>query len=199
MTGAVKRTLEQARQAMAGHTRRTVPVEGVMKKAAVAAVLREAAELEVLLIRRAEHERDPWSGHMAFPGGRVDQGDPTPLAAAKRETREEVALDLDAHGRLLGELSHVPAVAHGRKLPMVIVPFVFEVGEVPAFAPDPTEVQETLWIPVSYFLDAANRESMTRTFAGVPLKLPCYHYEGRLIWGLTLKMLDELLDLLRAP
>ena len=170
-----------------------------MKKAAVAAVLRQVDELEVLLIRRAEHERDPWSGHMAFPGGRVDQTDPGPLSAAKRETREEVALDLDAHGRLIGELSHVPAVAHGKRVPLVIVPYVFEVEGAPPLTPDPREVQEAVWVPVPFFLDPANRESMSRTFAGVPLTLPCYHYEGRLIWGLTLKMLDELLELLRAP
>ncbi|MCA9552890.1 MAG: CoA pyrophosphatase [Myxococcales bacterium] len=195
----MRHTLEHARLALARHSRRTVPVEGVMKKAAVAAVLRQTSELEVLMIRRAEHERDPWSGHMAFPGGRVDLTDPGPLSAAKRETREEIALDLDAHGRLIGELSHVPAVAHGRKIPMVIVPYVFEVEEIPTLAPDPREVQEAVWVPVPFFLDHANRESMQRTFAGVPLTLPCYHFEGRLIWGLTLKMLDELLGLLKGP
>ncbi|MCA9639821.1 MAG: NUDIX domain-containing protein, partial [Myxococcales bacterium] len=70
--------------------------------AAVAAVLRPTdADTEVLLIRRAEHEGDPWSGHMAFPGGRHDPTDPDLLTTARRETLEEVGLDLSRRARLL--------------------------------------------------------------------------------------------------
>lgn len=193
------RTLEHARLALARHDRRTVPVEGVMRKAAVAAILRQTSELEVLMIRRAEHPKDPWSGHMAFPGGRVDPTDPGPLSAARRETREEIALDLERDGALIGELSHVPAVAHGRKVPMVILPYVFELTGTPELIPDTREVQETLWVPLSFLADHTHRETMTRTFGGMPVKLPCYHFEGRRIWGLTLHMLDELVELVTKP
>lgn len=194
------RTLQHARLALSRHQARAVPlVEGPLKKAAVAAVLREAPQLEVLMIRRAEHPKDPWSGHMAFPGGRVDPDDLGPLSAARREAKEELGLDLEANGLLLGELSHVAAVAHGRHIPMVIVPYAFELVGDPTLVPDAREVQEAVWVPLSFLADHNNRDTLTRTFGGVPVKLPCYHYEGRIIWGLTLGMLDELVKVLMKP
>jgi 8-oxo-dGTP pyrophosphatase MutT (NUDIX family) len=190
-------TLETVKQALRGHRKRTVPIESHMKQAAVAAVLREAPDLQVLLIQRAEHPNDPWSGHMAFPGGRVDASDSGPLGAVVRETREEVALDLDREAHLVGELSHVPAIAHGKPLPMVIFPFVFAVDGDPKLDPDTSEVQEALWVPISFLLDHQNRTSIEKRIAGVPMRLPAYHLEGRLLWGLTLRMIDELMDVLR--
>ena len=65
------------------------------RRAAVAMLLREAAEgPEVFFIERARHPGDPWSGHMAFPGGRVEVGDPDVRAAVERETLEEVGISL---------------------------------------------------------------------------------------------------------
>jgi len=191
-------TLEELKQRLRAHRKKTVPIENHMRQAAVAAVLRESPDLQVLLIRRAEHPNDPWSGHMAFPGGRVDDGDSGPLGAVVRETREEVALDLDRHAHLVGELSTVPAMAHGRPVPMVIFPFVFAVSGDPKLDPDLSEVQEAIWVPISFLLDRANRGSIEKKIAGVPMKLPAYRLEGRIIWGLTLKMLDELIDVAQA-
>ena len=171
-----------------------------MKQAAVAAVARDSDRgVELLFIRRAERSGDPWSGHMAFPGGRVDPGDADPLAAALRETREEIDLDLRAHAQLVGELSDVPAVAHGKPLPMVVVPFVFAMNSaaLPALSPN-HEVQETLWVPLEFFRVAANRSHLPWTIAGVSIQLPCYRFEGRVIWGLTLKMVDELVERVNA-
>ena len=80
-------------------------------RAAVALVLRESGgDLEALFIRRADHEGDPWSGHLAFPGGRIDPTDTGPRMAAERETLEELELDLSS-SRLLGQLSDVPGHA----------------------------------------------------------------------------------------
>jgi 8-oxo-dGTP pyrophosphatase MutT (NUDIX family) len=186
----------QLRQAMTRMKPRKVPLAGWFSHAAVAAVVREAPSgAELLFIRRAEHPADPWSGHMAFPGGRVDRGDSDVLATAMRETREEIALDLGA-APLLGKLSQVPTRAHGKLRPMVISPFVFELNQTPALTLS-DEVQEVIWVPVDYFRDRKNRTTMSWK----RLKLPCYRLEphsgrtssGRVIWGLTLQMLDELL------
>lgn len=163
-----------------------------MKQAAVAAVFREEHDLELLFIRRAEHPRDPWSGHMAFPGGRVEPTDPDPLSTAQRETREEVGVDLASTGRVVAELSHVPAIARRRPLPLVILPFVFALERAVELTLDPREVQEALWVPWAFLLDETNRERMPYRVAGVETRLPCIPYEGRVIWGLTLKMVDEL-------
>jgi 8-oxo-dGTP pyrophosphatase MutT (NUDIX family) len=83
------------------------------RQAAVAAVLRappDGGDAEILLMRRAERHGDPWSGHMAFPGGRREEGDATLLDTAIREAREEVGLDLRAHGTLLARLPDIQAV-----------------------------------------------------------------------------------------
>jgi len=171
----------------------------MLRQAAVAAILREPrhGELEVLLIKRANREGDRWSGHMAFPGGRVDPTDTSALAAAMRETREEIDLDLEAHGERLGALSDLMAKARGRIVPMVIHPYVFRLDGTPELRPN-EEVQEVVWVPMSLFLDPAARSSFVYTFAAVDLALPCYDFGGRRIWGLTLQMLDELVEVVRS-
>ncbi|MCK6549009.1 CoA pyrophosphatase [Myxococcota bacterium] len=193
------RSLEEVRARLARYARTAIPGAALMRQAAVAAILRErSAGLELLLIRRAEHPKDPWSGHMAFPGGRVDADDASAYAAALRETREELALDLELHGRPIGELSHQMAAAHGKPLPMVIHPFVFELAGEPILAQN-DEVQEVVWVSLAFLLDASNRTEMDYTFAGQRVKLPCYPIGDRVLWGLTLRMIDELIEVLTGP
>ncbi len=167
------------------------------RKAAVAAVLRDGGEeVELLFIRRAEHPKDPWSGQMGLPGGRVDASDVSPLAAALRETREELGLDLALLGRPLGPLSEVRTHLPLGSVPHSVVPFVFAVDGDPALRPN-EEVQEALWVPLAFFVDRRNRSSFTWTRRGIPLPMPCYTWRGRVIWGLTLRIVDELLEVAR--
>ena len=164
------------------------------RKGAVAAVLRSASgTVELLFIRRAEHPRDPWSGQMGLPGGRVDPGDASPLAAALRETREEIGLDLEELGRPLGRLSEVRTHLPLGSVPHSVVPFAFAIEGDPALRPN-EEVQEALWVPLPFLLDRGNRSSITWVRKGLPLPMPCYTFSGRIIWGLTLKIVDELLE-----
>jgi 8-oxo-dGTP pyrophosphatase MutT (NUDIX family) len=167
-------------------------------RAAVAIVLRELrAGPEILLIRRAERVGDPWSGHMAFPGGREAASDESLLATALRETREELSLDLDAAGKLLGSLRPLPAVARGRSTGMVIAPFVFELTAHVELAYKLDEVSEALWAPLDPLMHGSLRSTIAYELAGQSLTLPAHDVEGRKVWGLTYRMLEDLFALLR--
>jgi 8-oxo-dGTP pyrophosphatase MutT (NUDIX family) len=188
-------SVESFRAALGEFHPQLLPDAEGQTRAAVAAVLRPGeGGAEFLFIHRAEDPRDPWSGHMAFPGGRVDAGDTDPLAAALRETREEVGLDLSSIAERIGRLSDVAAIGRGRPMNMVITPFVFALASVPQLETN-REVEAVVWVPASFLADYGNRESMEYQRAGLSLELPCYRYHDHLIWGLTLGMVDELLSL----
>ncbi len=166
-----------------------------VRRSAVAIILREHdGQAEVLMIKRAEREGDPWSGHMAFPGGRMEGDDVHGLATATRETREEVGIELDLCGTAIGRLSDIRATAHSRRRVMVVTPYVFTVEKTPAVELN-HEVAEVVWVPLTFLADRANTETMLWQRRGIKLSLPCYLYRGYRIWGLSLLMLDELLGL----
>jgi 8-oxo-dGTP pyrophosphatase MutT (NUDIX family) len=168
------------------------------KFAAVAAVLRPGADgAEVLLIRRAEHERDPWSGHMAFPGGRFDPEDSDLLQTALRETREEVGLDLSTRATLLGPLDVLPAIARGRRVGMTIAPYVFALERESSLSPN-HEVVETLWAPLSWLTKSEHAATVNYQMDGQTLELPAWNVRGRIVWGLTYRMLQALLERVRS-
>lgn len=161
-------------------------------QASVAAVLREGAKgAEVLLIQRAVHPNDPWSGHMAFPGGRRDPGDDHLLATAMRETREELGLDLDL-AEHLGHVDDLQAVARGRTLDLVIRPQVFIwTGDVPKLTPN-YEVADTLWAPIGPMIAGEIDTVRPWTEGTQTYRLPAYDVGGRIVWGLTYRMLRTL-------
>ena len=172
--------------------------EPLRGRAAVAIVLRETSEgPQVLLIRRAERAGDPWSGHMGFPGGREDERDEDLIATAVRETREELSLDLTRVGRRLGGLPELPAVARGRATGMVIAPFVFELTEDAPLSYKADEVSEAVWVPLEPLLHGTLRTTIAYELSGQSTRLPAHDFEGRIVWGLTYRMLDDFFALLR--
>ena len=122
-------------------------------------------------------------------------GSDSELAAAIRETREELDLDLAENGELLGRLSDVAAVSRGRPLSLVIVPHVFELTSEPELVPN-YEVAEIVWVPLSYLSDYDNRSMLDWKLGKLTIPLPCYRFGDKVIWGLTFGMVDELLSLL---
>lgn len=176
---------------------------GELRHAAVAAVLREGGEgAEVLLIRRVEREGDPWSGHMALPGGRHDPGDATLLETAKRETLEEVGVDLSA-AELLGRLEELVTPAPPRMPRMRVSPFVFLAPHPVAPRLQASEVAEALWAP----LGPLYRGELDTTFpwslrapdgTKLDLKLPAWDVRGRIVWGLTHRMISSLFERVRG-
>ena len=149
-------------------------------------------------IKRAERPDDPWSGQMAFPGGRVARTDATPGAAAVRETAEEVGLDL-TRCRYLGALPPMPITRRGRPHLGWLQPFVHLCSpELPALRPQPSEVAAALWIPVAHLTDPEHRTSVEIADGTRRLVFPGIEYGGEVIWGLTYRVLGSLLDLARS-
>ena len=167
------------------------------RRAAVALPLRQGeAGVEVLMIERAARAGDRWSGQMAFPGGMVDPLDRTILDAALRETREEVGLDLAQHGRLLARLSDVsPTSRPGIGRFMVITPYVYQLQQLPPLTLN-HEVAGLLWVPLATIADPSQRQIMEYRGEGKLRRLPYYTVAGKRVWGLSLRMLDELVQYL---
>jgi 8-oxo-dGTP pyrophosphatase MutT (NUDIX family) len=173
------------------------------RRAAVAAILRfDRAHTECLLMQRAEREGDRWSGHVSMPGGNAAADDADLLATAIRETREEVGLDL-AGARLLGRLDAVQAIARGKVLPMTITPFVFALDPDLAAHDAPLalgpEATAAFWLPLDEAARGALDGTHTWRLGPMPMSMPCWNFDGRVVWGLTYKMLGALLALVQAP
>lgn len=168
-------------------------------QAAVALILRTSEEnLEALIIKRAERAGDPWSGHLALPGGRAEITDADLLATAARETYEEIGLDLRDSGadrrRFIGQL---PLLApRNPRLPQIeITPFV-------ALAPAvlnmrlSAEVDDVFWVSLNQ-LKREGRASEYRMQSGTVVKSwPAYASTGGPIWGITERILTSFLELL---
>lgn len=172
--------------------------EPKVARAAVALILAERdGAVELLLIERAQRDNDPWSGHIAFPGGRRDPGDVDPVATAMRETHEEVGIDLGAAGEVLGRLDELRAVARHRPLDLVITPVVFALREPVALHPNPREVESAVWVPLAHLASAEARATYTRAYEDGPSEFPALRFERYTIWGLTHRMLEHFLELIR--
>ncbi len=167
------------------------------REAAVAAVLRERdGQTEALFILRATKESDPWSGHMAFPGGHRDPPDPSLRHTAERETLEEIGLDLAADARFIGEIEPVRANPRGRVIDMVVVPFVYALErEDPTLTPN-YEVADILWGSLDDMFTGSSFTYDEFTIGGQPRSVPGYVVGEHIVWGLTLRMLEKFFTLL---
>jgi 8-oxo-dGTP pyrophosphatase MutT (NUDIX family) len=200
MTANVLQHREIARlgQALAEREPATVTLEPDEHplRAAVALVLRpgDAGELELLLIKRADYEGDPWSGHVALPGGRHDPADATLQDTAVRETREETGIDLARDGVVLGTLDELRP--RSAALPSIIVtPFVAVVrADVTIETSD--EVASTFWVTLASLGDPAVAVESEVTARGATWRVASYALGGHIVWGMTERILNNLLALL---
>jgi 8-oxo-dGTP pyrophosphatase MutT (NUDIX family) len=165
--------------------------EGLLETAVALILAPCASGFEALFIRRAERAEDPWSGHIALPGGRRDPGDADRLATAQRETQEEVGVTLTPES-LLGALDDLhPSVK--AVTPLVIRPFVFGLPRRPRTRLS-DEVAGVHWFALRDLPATAGtaRVSVRET----TLTVPCFKPGGTVVWGLTYRILRGFLDLL---
>jgi len=189
-------TIADIERALAGHAPTLLDGKGATQ-AAVALIISEgAAGVRLLFIERAANENDPWSGHICFPGGRVEQGDAGPRFTAERETREEIGLDLGRE-RCLGRLSDTV----GARIPVHVACFVYRVVETGPFRLMSGEVREAFWVSLGDLTDPARHGDKVVRFDGRQwlrpgISLP--HPGEPVLWGLTYQIVMDFLGLLGA-
>lgn len=163
--------------------------------AAAVAVILAPDPLSVLLIRRAERQGDPWSGHVALPGGRAEPEDADLVATAIRETAEEVGILL-GRPQLLGALDDVMPRSKMPR-PFSVRPFVFGIGPPPELRLS-GEVASAHWEPMETLMRAETRGELALTIADVTRRFPSYQTAAGTLWGMTERVLDGLLGALSA-
>lgn len=185
-------TFRRLSHALATRPAILAPDDGAPRRAAVAIVLRrtEGDVVELLLIKRSEREGDPWSGHVALPGGRRDPSDATLQDTAIRETREETGIDLARDGIVLGMLDELRP--RTPTLPAIIVtPFVAIVRpEVAIETSD--EVASAFWVALAALEDPSLAVESEVTARGATWRVPSYVLGGHIVWGMTERILRNL-------
>jgi len=195
---AAASAIDRIRRSLATRPAQLAERDPPFKEAAVALILRAtkaADDLEMLFIKRAVREGDPWSGQVALPGGRFDATDTSLEMTALRETREEVGLDITAHGEVIGQLDELrprtPVLP-----PIIVRPFVCVVREVGALTPS-DEVATMHWLTLGILFDKATRVSTSVHVRDVRMRVEAYQVGELTIWGMTERILSTFAEIHR--
>jgi 8-oxo-dGTP pyrophosphatase MutT (NUDIX family) len=159
----------------------------------VALIVREGQDgLELLLIKRAEVDGDPWSGHVALPGGREEAEDASLEDTAVRETLEETGIDLVRYGRIVWALDELQPRGG---TPIVVQPYVATVGaDLPPLKLS-DEVSAAFWVPLSTFTAPGASVESAVMVRGGELKVPSFRHGEYVVWGITERILRQLVEL----
>src|SRR5262249_17100859 len=158
----------------------------------------QGARLQLCFIRRADRKGDPWSGHMAFPGGRASAADRSAQAAAERETLEEVGLSL-GDAQLISPLPDLPVRRAGIDTGILLCPFVYYLGPETAELVPNSEVAGAYWIDLGYLWDKRNITQLDLVYNDIPMVFPAIRFGDQLIWGLTLRVLTVFAEVIGSP
>ncbi len=176
----------------------SIPFDQTVPRAAVAAILRTGTRgTELLFIQRASREGDPWSGQMAFPGGKTEPGDQTPEATAVRETQEELALTLEPD-HSIGLVSELDGGRATNRLVLVSAHGYWLDGPQPALEPN-YEVADTIWMPLEDLADPNRLIDYHYPPAGASFPGIQFDDPDQVLWGLTLRFVSDLFSRIDHP
>jgi len=189
-------TLNEIRSALEARQHKPAKFKATSRQASVAMILSgREKDLEVCFIRRAERAGDPWSGQVAFPGGKADSSDRDAHSVAERETHEEVGLKLTASHRV-GPLPTRQVATRN----LVLSPFIYHIGaaeKTTVFAREPDEVAHVFWVPMRHLFKQSSATELEYPIEGSGMTFPGIRYEEDVIWGLTLNVLDSFAQIMQ--
>jgi 8-oxo-dGTP pyrophosphatase MutT (NUDIX family) len=149
------------------------------------------------MIKRADVEGDPWSGHIACPGGRMEPSDDNDLAVtAVRETLEETGVDVARDGRVIGRLDDISPTTPYLP-PMVIRPYVALVRAHVEIVPS-AEVAQAFWVPLAALRTPAAWGTAMVTVRGREMSVSVFTHGDYTVWGLTERVLRQFLEYVGA-
>lgn len=151
------------------------------------------SSIHSVLIQRPEYDGNH-SNQLAFPGGKMDPGDPDLVHTARRECFEEVALPFGT-GQHIGELTQVYIPVSN----FLVQPYLFFMEELPPLIPDPREVKSIISFDIFELTrDELLKSTDIRLTQGLIRKnIPYYDINGHVVWGATAMMLSELKAILK--
>ena len=188
-------SMVRIRSALESNRPVSVPEEEGVRKAAVALIFHLGGDgaLELLFIKRAEYPGDPWSGQIAFPGGREELTDSSLAHTAIRETREETGIDLTRDGQLIGALDDLRPRTVG--LPAIVVrPYVWALDSSEPLVLS-QEVAAAFWFPFTAVERAESWRDEIVLARGVQMIARVFRHQDEVVWGMTEKILSQLLSL----
>jgi 8-oxo-dGTP pyrophosphatase MutT (NUDIX family) len=179
-------TETRIRESLARRVRQEIAAPGVRRAAVLLPLYRADGEHHLLLTRRSEHVAHH-RGQICFPGGSIDAADADPLAAALRETEEEVGI-APTHVSVLGPLDDVETVGSG----FIVSPYV---GVIPHPYPlrlNAREIADLVRVPLAAFRDPARLRVETRPDRPWPILFyDCGEHE---VWGATARIIKNFID-----
>jgi 8-oxo-dGTP pyrophosphatase MutT (NUDIX family) len=144
---------------------------------------------EILILKRAVNPLDPWSGQISLPGGRIEESDSSPYAAAIRETQEECGFTLSKENFKV----ELPAEYAGPSS-LKVIPYHFNLTERPEIFLDKKEHSEYFWTNIEYLMDKSlhKKEKLSKDY---PDQLfPFITVGDTPLWGFTFKVLKGFLN-----
>lgn len=170
-------------------------IKGDFVDAAVMMILKEeSGDTSMLFIKRPDSQGDPFSGHVAFPGGKMKSDDSSKLDTAVRETIEEIGVDVNQSGRIIGELDDVNP-NNPRASTYIVTPYLSVLEQEISIIPDRREVETVLWVPVRHLLNEKNFKIRQRERGGKLVEDYAYSFEQYIIWGMTGRILHRFFTL----